>query len=720
MKHRLRTATFLFAAGAALLSAVANGSSDRPPELKYRATDLRSPLVAAQQELVRGFIVKPHRRHGAKLAQALRSGDARALSKSARMTLRVHRRMSNESHVLRMERAVTLAQAKAIAEDLMRSGEVELAEPDRVLHASTTLPPTDPGYSFQWHYFAPSGANKGGANLPNAWSQTLGSASIKVAVLDTGYRPHADLATVLPGYDFVTNDANGNDGNSGRDGDALDPGDNCSTATVTTSSWHGTHVAGTIAALMSNSGPGGLHGTGIAPETRLLPVRVLGKCGGVTSDVVDAMRWAAGIAVPNAPANANPARVLNLSLGASGACSAALASAVQDVVNQGAAVVVAAGNDASIGLSQPANCPGAIAVTAHAIDGDNANYANISREVAISAPGGGCGSLTTSANCTSRLSANGLGVFSLSNTGSAGPVASPGGDSYAVGSGTSMAAPHVAGVIALMLAQNSSLTPAQIKSYLQSSARPHPAGSTCTQARYSGLCGEGLLDAEGALGKVDDLAPAVQLANSYQVVAPGANVQLSGTGIIAPGRTANYSWVQVASVSVGLSGTSVSGNTASASFSAPASGVYTFRLTAQDNTSKVGSATATVKVNSAPVLTPLSAQSVSAGGTLNFRVGAIDPDGDVVSITYGALPPGAYVSGGNFTWAGAAPAGAYTVNFTATDADGASSSGSVTVSVTGATGGGGGSLDGGTLLALAVLAALVRMRRLQHKRQEPA
>jgi serine protease len=718
MKNRIRPFMLALAAAAALVSGLADGNADRPRELKLQGLSARQAAGAAPGELVAGLIVRPHRRRGAKLAHALRQRDAGALSKIAGVRLRVHRQMSDDAHVVRFERPLALDEAKSISAQLMRDGDIELAEPDRVLRPSTTLPPNDPGYSFQWHYFAPTGSNKGGANLPNAWLKTVGLASVKVAVLDTGYRPHSDLVTVLTGYDFVTSDSFGNDGQSGRDADATDPGDNCSTATVTTSSWHGTHVAGTIGALISNTGPPGQHGAGIAPEIGLVPVRVLGKCGGVTSDIIDGMRWAAGIAVPNAPGNTNPAKVLNLSLGGGGACSAAFQSAVDDVVNQGAAIVVAAGNDASLAVSAPANCSGVIAVTAHAIDGDNANYANIAKLVAISAPGGGCGTLTTAASCTARLSANGLGVYSLSNTGTTTPVASPGGDTYASGMGTSMAAPHVSGVIALMLSHNASLgrpalTPAQIKSYLQSSARAHPAGSTCTQARYTGLCGEGLLDAEGALIKTEDQAPSVTLADSYQVVAPGQNVQLSGTRTLYGGRTAaNFVWTQVASVSVGLSVTGVKADIATASFSAPASGVYTFQLMAQDSASKVGIATATVRVNSPPALTTPATQTVTVGQQLSFKVSALDPDGDSVLLSAGALPAGASFSGGTFTWLSATPVGTYSVTYTATDADGASSTSTVAINVVNpSSGGGGGSLDLGTLAALGLLALTLRLRR---------
>jgi serine protease len=703
MRH-FRPLLLALTAATALASTLAIGGADAPRPLKFEAFDRK---VAAGTEMVNGLIVRPHRRRGGKLAHALRSRDARALNRVARAELRVHRQMSDDAHVLRLEQPVTLEEAKNISARLMREGDIELAEPDRVLRPFVN--PSDPGYSFQWHYWTPAGSNKGGANLPNAWNLTTGSATVKVAVLDTGYLAHTDLPNLLPGHDFVSNTTVSNDGN-GRDADATDPGDDCSTAASTVSSWHGTHVAGTIVARMNNAGPPGLHGAGIAPGVGLVPVRVLGRCGGMTSDIVDAMRWAAGIGVPGAPAHAKPAQVVNLSLGGPGSCSAAFRSAVQDVASQGAVVVVAAGNDASTALSEPANCAGVIAVTAHAIDGDNANYANIGKEVALSAPGGGCGTLTTTATCTARLSANGLGIYSTSNIGAASPVGSPGGDTYKVGSGTSMAAPHVSGVVALMLSRNAALTPAQIKSYLQSSARAHAAGTTCTQNRYLGLCGAGMLDAEAALQQVDDLPPAVVLENSYQVVAPGANVTLTGSAAPAAGRTATYSWTQVGSVAVGLSPTSVNGNTASASFSAPATGVYTFRLTAQDNTSKVGTATATVRVNSAPSVASVAAQSVNVGSPLNFKINVSDPDGDTVFVTVDGLPSGAGYGGGTFVWGNASPVGTYTVTFTATDTNGAVSTSNVTINVAAPPGGGGGSMDPWLLAACGLLLCVVKRR----------
>lgn len=171
----------------------------------------------------------------------------------------------------------------------------------------TTAVPDDPFYGAQWPLFEA----RGGIDLAPAWVLTHGAASVTVAVLDTGIRPHEDLLRVLPGYDFVADPARANDGD-GRDSDPSDPGDWLTLAEseagplagcrVRSNSWHGTHVAGIIGA-QGNNGKGV---AGINWESPILPVRVLGKCGGYNSDVVDAMYWAAGFGVPGLPDNAIP------------------------------------------------------------------------------------------------------------------------------------------------------------------------------------------------------------------------------------------------------------------------------------------------------------------------------------------------------------------------------------------------------------------------------
>ena len=188
----------------------------------------------------------------------------------------------------------------------MTLGDVEYAEPDRILRH--TAIPDDPQYPYQWHYF-----DTWGINAPGAWDITTGSSNVVVAVINTGITNHADLiGRTLPGYDFIKDTLVANDGN-GRDSDPSDPGDwiTASDASgyfigcdVSDSSWHGTHVAGTIGAATNSLGIGVARASTGCPKSC---VRVLGKCGGYDSDIIDGMRWAAGLSV-GVPANPNPAR----------------------------------------------------------------------------------------------------------------------------------------------------------------------------------------------------------------------------------------------------------------------------------------------------------------------------------------------------------------------------------------------------------------------------
>lgn len=380
------------------------------------------------------------------------------------------RAMSGGAHVVQLAAGAPSAAVagqtvvdsnRLVAQRLMLDPEIAYAEPDRKMVPMLT--PNDSLYPQQWSFFGASG----GINLPAAWDITTGSPSIVVAVIDTGIRPHADLAgRTVPGYDFIGDTTVSNDGD-GRDADPSDPGDyGCGH----NSSWHGTHVAGTVGALSNN-------GTGVAGvnwASKILPARVLGACGGYTSDIVDAMRWSAGIGVPGVPPNANPARVENLSLGGDGACSNTMQSAINDVVARGAVVVVAAGNSNKDSVTtEPANCSGVISVAATSYYGDRASFSNYGPLVTISAPG--------------------TGILSTLNTG----TTTPGADGYASYSGTSMSTPHVAGVVSLMLSQNPALTPAQVKARLTQTARAFPTG-TGADCNTS-ACGAGIVDAAAAL-----------------------------------------------------------------------------------------------------------------------------------------------------------------------------------------------------------------------------
>lgn len=708
----------------ALLVSSITCTSVADPAVPGKKAGVRSALMAQGAEagmptepMVEHLIITPHPSRGGKLSAQLAKGSSSRLSALASVPLSVERKLSERSHLLRLERPITLGQARALAAQLRASGEVEDAEPDLLMQPQL-IAPNDPGFATwpgQWHYLAPGGANVGGAGMPGAWEMTLGSGNVNVAVLDTGARLHGDLGPALPGYDFISSATVANDG-GGRDADPSDPGDysaagECgSGSTAKRSSWHGIHVSGTIAALMNN----GLYGTGIAPSVRLLPVRVLGRCGGYTSDIVDGIRWAAGIDVAGVPRNPNPARVINLSLGSTGSCSAAFQSAINDAHARGAIVVVATGNGGANAVNQPANCSGVVAVTSHAIDGDNADYANIGAQTTISAPGGGCG--TQAGSCIAGYTADGPAVYSLGNTGASLPLA----DTAAFKFGTSMAAPHVSGTIALMLSMNPQLTRAEIISILRSSARPHPANSACLLPENSGLCGAGLLDAQAALTAI---APVVQVASPNRIVAPGASVSLSGSAQPPAGRSiASYQWRPALSNPVPV--TLSNADTANAAFVAPATGTYAFTLSVTDSSGATGTASATVRVNNVPVLASVPPQQVAFGGTLRLQLHATDADGDAIVYHAASLPVGATLSsGGLLVWTGAAPVGATTITWQASDSHGSSLPGQIDITVNdtpgGATavaptggGGGGGSIGGDVMLWLAgALAVGRRLRR---------
>ncbi len=665
-----------------------------------------------ERPAIERLIITAHPTRGGKLNAQLDRKRSDRVSQLAASALSVERRLSERSHLLTLPHPMSVADARALAARLQASGEVESAEPDLLMQPQA-FTPNDPAYAAvpgQWHYFAPSGLNRGGANLPGAWDMTLGSGNVTVAIIDTGYRPHPDLQAMLPGYDFISSSSVALDGN-GRDADASDPGDHApagacgSGSAASHSSWHGAHVMGTVAALMNN----GLYGTGVAPNVRLLPLRVLGRCGGYTSDIVDAMRWAAGIDIAGVPRNANPARVINLSLGSSGSCSAAFQSAVNDVNARGAIVVVATGNGGYDAVNQPANCSGVVAVTAHAIDGDSADYANIGPETTISAPGGGCGTLAWT--CYAGLTADGPPVYSLGNSG----LTTPQNDTYATKRGTSMAAPHVTGTIALMLSLDPSLTRSAVTSLLRNSARAWPPASACTLPANSGLCGAGLLDARLALSSV---SPVVTIANAQQIVAPGTVVNLSGSALPPQGRSiASYAWSAAASnpQAVNL----LTPQTANASFMAPESGRYAFTLAASDSAGATGSANATVRVNSVPVTLPLAEQNVNFGATLSVQLQAVDADGDAITYHAASLPTGSSLSpSGLFSWTAASPVGTQHLSWYASDDAGTSLPATLSIrvadsgqlSLAAPSGGGGGSLEGDIALML-VAAGLAAVRR---------
>ncbi|MBR8252403.1 S8 family peptidase [Burkholderia ambifaria] len=410
------------------------------------------------------------------------SGTARAYAavtaSQASLNVQVERTLSDGAAVLSIDQRIASGDAAALAQAFAADGDVDYAEPDHPMRIRDT--PSDPSYSQQWYL---SDASVG-INTPPAWTRTKGSPTVVTAVLDTGYRPHPDLVgNLLPGYNFISNVNTSNNGQT-RGTDATDPGDwvtqqelddangpyyHCASE-PSTSSWHGTRVMGVIGANANN----GIGVAGVSWLGRILPVRVLGKCGGKTSDIADAMRWAAGIPVAGVATNPNPAKVINLSLGGVGACSATFQQAIDDVNAKGVTVVVAAGNDGlSTAFDQPANCRGVISVGATDATGRRASFSNFGSDVALSAPG--------------------VSILSTANGG----TTTPGADTYGTASGTSLATPQVSGIVGLMLSMNGNLTPAQIQQKLQGGARAAmlPASTSCTALP----AGAGIADAGAAV-----------------------------------------------------------------------------------------------------------------------------------------------------------------------------------------------------------------------------
>lgn len=373
--------------------------------------------------------------------------------------------------------------AEAVAARLAAHPDVEWAQPDEKRYARRI--PNDDLVAGQTYLTSAANA----IDAYGAWDITTGGSTTVVAVVDTGYRPHVDLTgRLLPGYDFIRDAMVANDGD-GRDADALDPGDWVTAAETGTdafkgcersnSTWHGTGVAGIIAANTDNRA----WVAGLDWQAKILPVRVLGKCGGYTSDIIDGIAWASGLFVPGVPANPTPAGVINISLGGAGSCSPAERNVIAAALAFGhtKAIVVAAGNESEDAANRaPANCPGVITVASTTTAGMLADYSNYGSTITLSAPGG-------------QYSPNeGLdGIVVLSNAGRTTPTT----DSFRDRGGTSFAAPMVSGIVALMLAVNPKINPDQIRSTLLATVRPFPADSRCGTT----ICGAGIVDARAAV-----------------------------------------------------------------------------------------------------------------------------------------------------------------------------------------------------------------------------
>jgi serine protease len=534
-------------------------------------------------------------------SDATASGPQKASVLGARLGLSLvdGRVLGERTQVVKASGMSSAALASAIAGD----GDVEWAEIDHRRFAQAVV--DDPLYpdglstavaaagptSGQWYLRAPgidaSGRNVvSGINIEPAWAITHGSTSVAIGDVDTGITQHPDLdSKMLTGYDFISDVATANDGD-GRDSDPSDPGDYVTAAensnktgpffgcnddnvggnVAENSSWHGTQTAGILGAATNNAT--GMAGT--AYNVPVIPARALGKCGGYDSDIIAAAEWSGGIAVSGVPTNQYPARVINMSLGSTGACTSPYVDALTALRNKGVVVVAAAGNDEGLAVGTPANCKPAasdgnqtaivIAVAALRHAGDKVGFSDIGPEVTIAAPGGNCINTAAGSPCL-------YPIPTTTNSGTTAPVA--GGGTYSDGLnnlslGTSFSTPMVAGTVALMFSAAPNLTNAQVVSILKSTARPFPSVSDTTPQPpvckaptstvqdecicTTSTCGAGMLDAGAAVAAAQALStgsyPTAVVSPTSASVVAGSTVTLDGSGSLvgSSGTALTYQW----------------------------------------------------------------------------------------------------------------------------------------------------------------------------------
>ena len=513
----------------------------------------------------------------------------------------------------------------ALAQALGADTDVEWAEVDQRRYVQAA-PVNDPLYpdglstavaatgpsSGQWYLRAPGVDARGTSivssiDIEPAWAITHGATSIVIGDVDTGITAHPDLTAnnskMIAGYDFISDATIANDGNA-LDADPSDAGDfvtakenstgNSNTnrffgcndngtggSVAENSTWHGTQTAGILGASTNNAT--GMAGT--AYDVPVIAARALGKCGGYDSDIIAAAEWVGGIAPASIgtidgvnytaiPANPHPARVINMSLGASGACTNAYVDAFTALRNKGVIIVVAAGNDEGLAVGSPANCkplagdtdqtPLVIAVAALRQAGTKVGFSDIGPEVTISAPGGNCINTATGSPCL-------YPIITARNSGLTTPVVNGGTYSDGLSNyslGTSFATPMVAGTVALMLSAAPNLSNAQVIDILKTTARPFPTTSdsgvvaAChapTTAKQdeclctTSTCGAGMLDAGAAVAKAQTLStgaatnytwPTAVIASTPATVAAGSAITLDGSASLpgSSGAAVTYKW----------------------------------------------------------------------------------------------------------------------------------------------------------------------------------
>jgi serine protease len=616
-------------------------------------------------------------------AQSLSAHDRIAnIAARSGLTMRESHPVFDRMHVMQVEPTATGDSMAATLERLKVDADVEYAVPDgrKYIHAV----PNDTLYSAggQW-YEQVAAATPAAVDAQDAWDVTKGDSTVVIADLDTGVRfDHPDLLAVansgrlLPGYDFITDATVANDGDA-RDADASDPGDWVTTAdtsttqfkgcTVDISSWHGTRTAGILGALSNNA-----HGiAGMTWQGKILPVRVLGKCGGYDSDIIAAMTWAAGMSVSGVPANANPAKIINMSLGASETCPQSYSDVISQLTAMGVLVVVSAGNEGGP-VDAPANCPGAAAIAGIRHAGTKVGFSSLGPEVAVSAPAGNCVNTGTGATCvyqiqtTTNSGINGPVVADDAYTGSL--IVQPG-QPLGPNLGTSFSAPLVSGTAALMVAANSNLNTCQLISRLKegSVAFPQtsigattqppachvPTGKTdlqtseCLCTLDGKTCGAGMANAQGAVKAALRPIAAVTLPTA---VSAGQSISLSAqNSAAANGHTiSTYQWTNIGTQTVSIQ----SATSASATVTAPSCGYATVQVAVTDEAGRSDTASVVLSPTSATSTAPDNATTKSCTVTTPKVLLAVCPAAPSVQLnsTQAFTPTVANTADDTVTW----------------------------------------------------------------------
>jgi serine protease len=595
--------------------------------------------------------IKSRRTQAVRFAEAQTSrADVAALTQRLGLVTKASRQFSPSMHVVFLENTLYGADVAAVLDKLRADPAVAFADVDerRYPHAL----PNDPLFvptataSGQWYMRTPSTttptSDAAATDAVSAWGITQGSSGTVIADVDNGIRfDHPDLlragfgGRLLPGYDFVSQDLDSsnsaplgtflvaNDGD-GWDPDPSDPGDwidstdlmntkvfpsaNCS---AENSSWHGTRVMGVLGALTNND-------AGIAGMTwnpYLLPVRALGKCGGLDSDILAGIMWSAGLTVFNdsgspVPANPYPADIINLSLGGTGgACPSDYQSLVTQLASMGVLLVASAGNESGP-VDIPANCPGVLAVAGLRNVGTKVGYSSLGPEVGIGAPAGNCVNTTAGAPCLRSID-------TTVNEGLTIPAANGYTDQTNSNLGTSFSAPIVSGIAALMRAANANLTPAQLIARMKASASPYPQPVTtpptpqCVNGSTSSVecacttttCGAGMVNAFSAVKAALNPIAAVKIPAGFT---SGSGTFDAGGSAPACGATiASYAWTSTPAIHI------VSGATSS-TVNVMATGAGTLTLVVTDSSGNTDTAIVTFTASSATTTAPAVAGSAAS------------------------------------------------------------------------------------------------------------